>query len=88
MSESILNFADTNIQSEEEGLTALHFSARYTPRIVDLLVQQQESEEGGSSERQDSKLTSARAMLYLVSLKGSNKVKVCHSSHMMADDNS
>ena len=75
----LIEIADTNIQSEEGRLSALHFSAQYMPRIVDLVVQQQESKEGVSSERQSSKLTSSQAMMYLVNLKGSKKVEVCSS---------
>ena len=72
--------ADTNIQSEEERLTALHFSARSMPKIIDLEVQQQESKkESGSSESQSSKLTSSQAMMYPVSLKGSRKIEVYSS---------
>ena len=75
----LIEIADTTIQSEEGRLSALHFSAQYMPRIVDLVVQQQESKEGVSSERQSSKLTSSQAMMYLVNLKGSKKVEVCSS---------
>ena len=48
------------------------------PRIVDMEVQQEEAEGGGNYEKQGSKVTSARAMLYLVSLKEDKKVLVRH----------
>ena len=64
-----LESIDPNIQSEDEGFTALHFSARYVPRIIDMEWQQQELEEGGSSEDQAGDLTSKQAMLYLLDVE-------------------
>ena len=74
-----LECTDANIQSEDEGFTALHFSARYVPKMVDMGVELQDPGKEGTSEHPVHKLTSERAMLYLLDLKGKNKVQVCMS---------
>ena len=58
----------------EEKFTALHFSARYLPRVIDLAVQQQETEE--QTQRVDKRSSSWRAISYLIHLKGDKKIEV------------
>ena len=58
----------------EEKFTALHFSARYLPRVIDLAAQQQETEE--QTQRVDKRSSSWRAINYLIHLKGHKKIEV------------
>ena len=58
----------------EEKFTALHFSARYLPRVIDLATQQQETEE--QTQRVDKRPSSWRAINYLIHLRGDNKIEV------------
>ncbi len=59
---------DPTITSSEEKFTALHFCARYLPRVVDSIAQSQEAEE--QTQRVNKKSSSWKAINYLISLRG------------------
>ncbi len=69
---------DPNITTTEEGLTPLHFAARYTPRIIDKDIQLQEStaHESEGTVTVGKLSTSVATMIYLIQLKGEKSVKV------------
>ena len=70
----VIVYIDPTIASVEEKFTALHFSARYLPRVIDSAAQQQETEE--QTQRVDKRSSSWRAVKYLINLRGDKKIEV------------